>query len=171
MSEETPQSWMEKFGSAQNPEEALSFLDSALALDANYLATGHYARVEKTDGSYLLRQAVDVHKDQSYVLHVLRQEHLAHVKFPVGNYTKEEVRQLAHELVPPSRSWWASCRNRTKRPAPPLSIRSAGSASAGRGVVASWAWVSSTSSPPPAGSSDGLAVSTVLTGRTGRGSG
>lgn len=71
----------------------------AMALDANYLATGHYARVMSTaDGTYQLHKAVDRHKDQSYVLHVLAQAHLAHVKFPVGDYTKEEVRQLAREF-------------------------------------------------------------------------
>ncbi|MCA9976323.1 MAG: tRNA 2-thiouridine(34) synthase MnmA [Anaerolineales bacterium] len=73
-------------------------LNQALALDANYLATGHYAQVEQTAGSYRLRQGVDAHKDQSYVLHVLRQEHLAHVLFPVGAYTKSEVRDLARKF-------------------------------------------------------------------------
>jgi tRNA-specific 2-thiouridylase len=71
----------------------------AMALDANYLATGHYARVVKTaDGLYQLHKAVDYHKDQSYVLHVLNQDHLAHVKFPVGDYTKEAVRDLARKF-------------------------------------------------------------------------
>jgi tRNA-specific 2-thiouridylase len=71
----------------------------AMALDANYLATGHYARVVKTaDGPYQLHKAVDRHKDQSYVLHVLSKDHLAHVKFPVGDYTKEEVRELARKF-------------------------------------------------------------------------
>jgi tRNA-specific 2-thiouridylase len=70
-----------------------------MALDANYLATGHYARVVKTaDGLYQLHKAVDYHKDQSYVLHVLNQDHLAHVKFPVGDYTKEAVRDLARKF-------------------------------------------------------------------------
>jgi tRNA-specific 2-thiouridylase len=71
----------------------------AMALNANYLATGHYARVAPTaDGTYQLHKAVDCHKDQSYVLHVLTQEHLAHVKFPVGDYIKEEVRNLARKF-------------------------------------------------------------------------
>ena len=71
----------------------------AMALDANYLATGHYARVVATaTGTYHLCKAVDRHKDQSYVLHVLTQEHLAHVKFPVGDYTKDEVRNLARKF-------------------------------------------------------------------------
>lgn len=73
-------------------------LNQALALEANYLATGHYARVQKTDAGYLLRQGLDNHKDQSYVLHMLTQEHLAHVLFPVGDYTKNEVRELARRF-------------------------------------------------------------------------
>jgi tRNA-specific 2-thiouridylase len=70
-------------------------LNQALALNAHYLATGHYARVEHTANGYHLRQGVDAAKDQAYVMHMLTQEHLAHVKFPVGDYTKPEVRQLA----------------------------------------------------------------------------
>ncbi len=73
-------------------------LNQALALEANYLATGHYARVQQTADGYLLRQGVDSHKDQSYVLHMLTQAHLAHVLFPVGEYTKAEVRELARRF-------------------------------------------------------------------------
>ena len=73
--------------------------NQAMALDANYLATGHYARVVQTaDSTYQLRQGIDQYKDQSYVLHVLSQAHLAHVKFPVGDYTKTEVRHLARKF-------------------------------------------------------------------------
>jgi tRNA-specific 2-thiouridylase len=73
--------------------------NQAMALDANYLATGHYARVVQTAvTTYQLHQAIDANKDQSYVLHVLTPEHLAHVKFPVGDYTKDEVRQLARKF-------------------------------------------------------------------------
>jgi len=71
-------------------------LERALALGADYLATGHYARVAQDGNAYRLLRAVDEHKDQSYVLHVLRQEQLAHVLFPIGEYTKEEVRRLAN---------------------------------------------------------------------------
>lgn len=70
-------------------------LERALALDAQYLATGHYARVVHTPTGYEVRQGKDEHKDQSYVLHMLQQQHLAHVLFPVGDYTKTEVRDLA----------------------------------------------------------------------------
>jgi tRNA-specific 2-thiouridylase len=69
--------------------------EHTLALDATYMATGHYARVHKRGERYQLLTAVDQEKDQSYVLHVLSQKELAHAQFPVGDYTKSEVRQLA----------------------------------------------------------------------------
>lgn len=71
-------------------------LQHALALEADYLATGHYARVRQAgDGTYELHKGVDAAKDQSYVLSVLRQDQLARTMFPVGGYTKPEVRALA----------------------------------------------------------------------------
>ncbi len=71
-------------------------LNHALALGADYLATGHYARVEHgADGVSRLLRARDAHKDQSYVLSVLTQEKLQHALFPIGDYTKAEVRALA----------------------------------------------------------------------------
>jgi tRNA-specific 2-thiouridylase len=71
-------------------------LDEALALDANTLATGHYARVRRTaSGEYQLLAGSDPAKDQSYVLHRLGQAQLAHAFFPVGEYTKPEVRAMA----------------------------------------------------------------------------
>jgi tRNA-uridine 2-sulfurtransferase len=73
-------------------------LNRALALDANYLATGHYARVRHVATGYQLLKGVDEAKDQAYVLHVLGQSELAQVLFPVGAYTKEEVRQLANRF-------------------------------------------------------------------------
>ncbi|MBX3060629.1 MAG: tRNA 2-thiouridine(34) synthase MnmA, partial [Anaerolineae bacterium] len=73
-------------------------LERALALDADFLATGHYARVVHTPAGYEIRKGVDEHKDQSYVLHMLTQEHLAHLLFPVGEYTKAEVRELARKF-------------------------------------------------------------------------
>ncbi len=74
-------------------------LKRALALDADYLATGHYVRVDDhpVTGKRRLRRALDPDKDQSYVLHVLNQDQLAHACFPLGNYTKPEVRALAAE--------------------------------------------------------------------------
>ncbi len=73
-------------------------LNQALALDADYLATGHYARIRHTPDGYHLLQGVDAAKDQSYVLHVMGQHELAHVLFPVGEYSKPQVRQLARKF-------------------------------------------------------------------------
>jgi len=80
-------------------------LDNALALDADYLATGHYARVDQApSGEYRLRMGVDERKDQSYVLSVLQQKHLKHVKFPVGEYPKSQVREIAERFGLPTAS-------------------------------------------------------------------
>ncbi|MBZ0277593.1 MAG: tRNA 2-thiouridine(34) synthase MnmA [Anaerolineae bacterium] len=80
-------------------------LEHALALDAEYLATGHYARVTRDDrGRYTLRKSVDDHKDQSYVLSVLGQQQLSHALFPVGDYTKPEIRALAAKFGLPTAS-------------------------------------------------------------------
>lgn len=62
---------------------------------ADYLATGHYARVLKTDEGYKLLRGVDTTKDQSYFLWTLTQEDLARVLFPVGDTPKEEIREEA----------------------------------------------------------------------------
>ncbi len=71
-------------------------LDHALALGADYMATGHYVRIQKDQGGRLkLLRAVDRSKDQSYVLHVLNQEKLARALFPIGDYPKTEIRALA----------------------------------------------------------------------------
>jgi tRNA-specific 2-thiouridylase len=70
-------------------------LHKALALGADALATGHYARIESTADGFVLRKAVDPRKDQSYVLYQLGQEELAHLRFPVGGLTKAEVRERA----------------------------------------------------------------------------
>ena len=72
-------------------------LERALALGADALATGHYARVRHDADGYRLLRGVDAGKDQSYVLHMLGQEHLARVMFPVGEYTKAQVRELARD--------------------------------------------------------------------------
>ena len=79
-------------------------LDHALALGADFMATGHYARVRKGDGKVELLRAVDRSKDQSYVLHVLDQEKLQHALFPVGEYTKPEIRQIAEKHGLPTAS-------------------------------------------------------------------
>src|SRR5216684_5613119 len=74
-------------------------LKRALALDADYMATGHYVRVDDhpITGKRRLRRGLDPAKDQSYVLHVLNQQQLAHACFPLGDYTKPEVRAMAAE--------------------------------------------------------------------------
>ena len=72
-------------------------LRRALALEAQYLATGHYVRLHHADGRYRLLQGVDLAKDQSYVLYMLNQEILQHVLFPLGDYTKRQVRQIARQ--------------------------------------------------------------------------
>ena len=74
-------------------------LNRARSLDAEYLATGHYVRVD-TDphtGKRRLRRGLDREKDQSYVLHVLNQKQLTHACFPLGPYTKPQVRAIAAE--------------------------------------------------------------------------
>ncbi len=74
-------------------------LRHAIALDADFLATGHYARIaERPEGRYLLKKGLDPAKDQSYVLSVMGQEQLARTLFPVGEYPKAEVRRIACEL-------------------------------------------------------------------------
>lgn len=74
-------------------------LEHALALGADFMATGHYARKETTpEGEHQLLRAVDRSKDQSYVLHVLNQEKLARALFPVGEYPKSEIRNIAESL-------------------------------------------------------------------------
>lgn len=67
----------------------------AMALEAAFLATGHYARLESNGRATRLLRAADRAKDQSYVLSVLGQEQLAHALFPIGDYSKPEVRRLA----------------------------------------------------------------------------
>lgn len=74
-------------------------LQRALAMGAEFMATGHYVRLVRTEqGEARLLKAVDLQKDQSYVLHVLGQAQLTHALFPLGGYTKPEVRQLAREF-------------------------------------------------------------------------
>ena len=71
-------------------------LNYARGLGADYLATGHYARLQQLDdGGVKLLKAVDHHKDQSYVLSVLGQDELRDVLFPIGDFPKPEVREMA----------------------------------------------------------------------------
>jgi len=80
-------------------------LEHALALGAEYMATGHYVRIKRrNDGSAELFRAIDSTKDQSYVLHVLGQDKLKHALFPVGDYPKPEIRSLAEKFGLPTAS-------------------------------------------------------------------
>jgi tRNA-specific 2-thiouridylase len=72
-----------------------ALLDRAIALDADYLSTGHYARIESDSGGFNLCRARDPDKDQSYVLYTLGQKELSRLLFPVGDYLKTDVRRLA----------------------------------------------------------------------------
>ena len=79
-----------------------AFLDHAVALGAERIATGHYARVEERDGAFVLLKGVDPGKDQSYFLHRLNQAQLARTLFPVGRLHKSEVRAIARDAGLPN---------------------------------------------------------------------
>lgn len=66
-------------------------------LDYDCVVTGHYARIEEKDGWFYLKKAVDDTKDQSYVLYSLTQYQLSHILFPLGEYTKNEIRDIAEK--------------------------------------------------------------------------
>jgi tRNA-specific 2-thiouridylase len=70
-------------------------LRTARAAGADYMATGHYARLSKVSGTCRLLRGMDPRKDQSYFLFMLDQEQLSHALFPIGRYTKSQVRAMA----------------------------------------------------------------------------
>ena len=72
-------------------------LDKAIALGCDGIVTGHYARIcrDESTGRYLLRKAVDEAKDQSYFLACLSQQQLARARFPLGEFTKAQIREIA----------------------------------------------------------------------------
>lgn len=74
-----------------------AFLEHALDLGADYLATGHYAQVAFRDGEYKMLRGLDTNKDQTYFLNQLGQEQLSKVMFPIGNIEKKEVRKIAEK--------------------------------------------------------------------------
>ena len=79
-----------------------ALLEKAIALGADYLATGHYAQIETQNSelrtqNHVLKKAVDSSKDQSYVLYGLGQKELSHLLFPLGSLAKTEVRELARK--------------------------------------------------------------------------
>lgn len=97
-------------GRTPNPcivcNEAIKFgvlLDKAKALGADYIATGHYARIKfcSTSNRYIILEGVDKKKDQSYVLFGLKQEQLSRALLPLGEYTKTQVRDIAKRLKLP----------------------------------------------------------------------
>jgi tRNA-specific 2-thiouridylase len=77
-------------------------LDKTLSLSADYLATGHYARAEHSRDGHRLLKAADARKDQSYFLYTLTQEKLGHVLFPLGEYSRDEVKQMAKQAGLPT---------------------------------------------------------------------
>lgn len=79
-----------------------ALLERSLSIGADYIATGHYARiVQLPDGRYAVRNSAAAEKDQTYALYALTQEQLAHTLFPAGEYTKPEIRQMAAEAKLP----------------------------------------------------------------------
>jgi tRNA-specific 2-thiouridylase len=108
-------SWIDGYADATTPNPCFNcnrgirfgfLMQKALALGADYLATGHYARVTRDDDRspavFMLRKGRDEKKDQSYVLHVLGQKDLARAMFPCGEFVKDEVRQMAREFGLPT---------------------------------------------------------------------
>ncbi|MEC2343493.1 tRNA 2-thiouridine(34) synthase MnmA [Paenibacillus barengoltzii] len=73
------------------------FLNKALDLGADYVATGHYARVVEENGTFKLLRGVDSNKDQTYFLNALNQDQLSKAMFPIGHLPKPEVRRIAEE--------------------------------------------------------------------------
>lgn len=74
-----------------------AFLEHALKLGADYLATGHYAQVKFIDGEYKMLRGKDANKDQTYFLNQLSQEQISKVMFPIGHMDKKRVREIAKE--------------------------------------------------------------------------
>ena len=74
-----------------------AFLEHAMNLGADYLATGHYARVAFQDGEYKMLRGLDENKDQTYFLNQLTSEQLEKVLFPIGDMDKKRVREIALE--------------------------------------------------------------------------
>jgi len=75
-----------------------ALFDKAKELGIDKIATGHYARIENKRERYLLREAIDKSKDQTYFLYTLNQKQIARSIFPLGEYKKTEIRRIAQEL-------------------------------------------------------------------------
>jgi len=103
----------QEYGSGRTPNPCIAcnqhikfglLLKKALEMGADYLATGHYARIEQSPKGYRLLKAVDQTKDQSYFLYTLGQKELQHLLLPIGNLPKAEVKRLAARLGLPTSS-------------------------------------------------------------------
>ncbi|MGX8176036.1 tRNA 2-thiouridine(34) synthase MnmA [Exiguobacterium artemiae] len=93
-----------KLGRTPNPDvmcnkeiKFKAFLDHAMRLGADFVATGHYARAVYEDGEHKLLRGVDANKDQTYFLNQLSQDQIAKAMFPIGHMEKSEVRKIAEE--------------------------------------------------------------------------
>lgn len=76
-----------------------ALLDRSMEIGADYIATGHYAQIEKLpNGRYALKKSATDAKDQTYALYNLTQEQLSHTLMPVGQYTKDEIRRIAEDI-------------------------------------------------------------------------
>lgn len=100
--------FVEEYGNGRTPNPCIAcnryvkweaLLKRGMEIGADYIATGHYARVEKLpNGRYAIRNSVTAQKDQTYALYSLTQFQLAHTLMPVGGYTKEEIRGIAEKM-------------------------------------------------------------------------
>lgn len=76
-----------------------ALLNRSLEISADYIATGHYARIRQLEnGRFCLTRSVTAAKDQTYALYNLTQEQLSHTLMPVGSYSKEEIRRMADQI-------------------------------------------------------------------------
>ena len=76
-----------------------ALLKRGLEIGADYIATGHYARIKRLEnGRYTIQNSVTAEKDQTYALYNLTQEQLSHTLMPVGAYTKDEIREIAEKI-------------------------------------------------------------------------
>jgi tRNA-specific 2-thiouridylase len=80
-----------------------ALLEKAKGLGADFVATGHHANIKRDTAKerYILKKGADQQKDQSYFLYAITQKQLSHILFPIGNLTKEKVREIARELALP----------------------------------------------------------------------
>ncbi|TCK98548.1 tRNA-specific 2-thiouridylase [Natranaerovirga hydrolytica] len=100
--------FIEEYGKGRTPNPCIacnryvkweSLLQRSLQIGADYIATGHYAQIMQLDnGRYTIKKSVTARKDQTYALYNLTQNQLAHTLMPVGQYTKDKIREMAEEI-------------------------------------------------------------------------